>query len=108
MTMVGEIEMPWSFENLSTVIETLGFFLMMKDVKCNNKFIASLVSDISVQSFGMFFVHMVFIEFYKKLYNAENRSPPLMIPLICSSSFVSSYIFTKIISFLPFSHFIIG
>ena len=96
------------YHMIQTIIQTIGLFFMLKDIKCNNRFICKIFSKIAEMSFGMYLVHMVFVNYLLVKLDALNKSPPLMFSTIAIITFILSYFTTKIISYLPFSQFIIG
>ena len=105
---VEEAQVTWQFHITQTIVQSIGLFLMMKDIKCNNAFICKIYSKIAEMTFGMYLSHMVFENFFIKAFDAANKFPPLMIHIIALITFPLSFITIKLISYLPFSHLIIG
>lgn len=69
--------------------------------------IYGLVKSISVNSYGMFLMHMLWLPFWVSIIQPQ-ISIAAAIPLISILTFISCYITTKLISYLPNSKWVIG
>ena len=104
----AEAQGTWLFHIIQTIIQSIGFFFMLKDIKCKNEFICKIFSKIAEMTFGMYLIHMVFEKYFIQKFDAVHQYPPLMIFSIAILTFPLSFITIKLISYLPFSHLIIG
>jgi surface polysaccharide O-acyltransferase-like enzyme len=107
-TTTQEIEITWRFDSFNVAIASFGVFLLLRKVECKNKIITKILNDISLKSFGMYLVHLFFIKLFGYIFDAPNQFPISGIFVIALFSFISSYIVIKIVSFVPYSQYIIG
>ena len=107
-TTTQEIEITWRFDSFNVAIASFGVFLLLRKVECKNKIITKILNDISLKSFGMYLIHLFFIKLFGYIFDAPNQFPISGIFVIALFSFISSYIVIKIVSFVPYSQYIIG
>lgn len=99
------IEIGWSFCTINCVVLTFGTFLLFTCISKPNK----LVADISRMSYGMYLMHIFWLGFWVTVYKKSLGLPSVgAIPAIAASTYVSSYLTTKILSYLPGSKWIVG
>jgi surface polysaccharide O-acyltransferase-like enzyme len=103
-----EIELTWHFNTINVAIATFGMFLLLRKIECKNKKIASIINDIALKSYGMYLIHIFFLIFLKGLLDAPNQNPAWCIFVIAIITFILSYLAVKIISYIPYSEYIIG
>lgn len=101
------IELGWAFCTLNCVILTAGAFLMFT---CIGKSEApALVTDMSKLSYGMYLMHIFWLGVWVALFKETLALPTVAaIPAIATATFISCYISTKLISYIPGSRYIIG
>ena len=103
------LDASWGFTSFQTIIQSLRFFFMFKNINCNNKIIKSIISELAEKSFGMYLLHMIYVQFFIKHFDAiHSNNPPLTIESIAFLTFICSYLTAKILSYLPFYHYILG
>ena len=107
-TTTEEIEITWRFDSFNVAIASLGVFLLLRKVEWENKKITKILNDISLKSFGMYLVHLFFVQLFGYIFDAPNQFPISGIFVIALFSFISSYIIIKVISYIPYSQYIIG
>lgn len=100
------VEIAWNFCTPNVMLATFGFFLIISTIKRPLAGYA-LIEDISKKSYGMYLMHMFFLVMWTgiimpRLYVA------LAIPAIAVCTFVTCYVVTKIVSYLPGSKWVIG
>ncbi len=100
------VELGWSFCTITCLPLTVGAFLLMTCIKKAGP-CYGLIRDISKLSYGMFLMHMFYLVLYANLYMGHMPTA-LCIPAIAVSTFVSCYLTTKAISYIPGSKWIIG
>lgn len=103
-----EIELTWHFNTINVALATFGMFLLLRKIECKNKKIASIINDIALKSYGMYLIHIFFLIFLKGLLDAPNQNPAWCLFAIAIITFIISYLAVKIISYIPYSEYIIG
>ena len=103
---LSDLEIAWCFCIINCVIATFGAFILFTTIQKAGK-IYGLVKSISVNSYGMFLMHMLWLPFWVSIIQPQ-ISIAAAIPLISILTFISCYITTKLISYLPNSKWVIG
>ncbi|MBQ8069650.1 MAG: acyltransferase family protein [Bacteroidales bacterium] len=104
---VPETELP--FIHTSTIIALMNaatFILMLKITKDSGWFY-SLVKEISKLSYGMYLVHLLILNFYCGIFSSV-MPVPASILLTAFCTYITAFIFTKLVSLLPFGKYIVG
>lgn len=104
----ADIEITWQFDSTNLVVSSFGIFLLLRKIECKNETISKIFNDIALKSYGMFLIHVFFVDLFKYLFDARNQFPLWCIFVIAILTFISSYLVIKVISYVPFSHYIIG
>ena len=104
----ADIEITWQFDSTNLVVSSFGIFLLLRKIECKNETISKIFNDIALKSYGMFLIHVFFVDLFKHLFDARNQFPLWCIFVIAILTFISSYLVIKVISYVPFSHYIIG
>ena len=104
----ADIEITWQFDSTNLVVSSFGIFLLLRKIECKNETISKIFNDIALKSYGMFLIHVFFVDLSKYLFDARNQFPLWCIFVIAILTFISSYLVIKMISYVPFSHYIIG
>ena len=107
---VKDLELCWGFETINVAMMSLGVFLLLKNVHCNNpsSVIARWITDVSKISYGMYLLHIMVLNFYFGLFDSMFDLVQIKIPVIALCTFVTSYLIAKLLSYLPKSKYIIG
>ena len=101
-----EVEIAWSFCTPNVLLLTFGMFLLLSTIsKPTLGF--PLINDISKLSYGMYLMHMFYLVFFSSLL-VPVMHVSVAIPCIALCTFVSCYVTSKAVSYLPFSKWIIG
>ena len=103
-----EIELTWHFNTINVAMATFGMFLLLRKVECKNKKIATIFNDIALKSYGMYLIHIFFLQFFNYLFNGTEQHPSWCIFVIAFLTFFISYAAVKAISYIPYSEYIIG
>ena len=103
-----EIEITWQFDSTNVLIASCGLFLLLRKIDCKNSIINKIFNDIALKSFGMYLIHMFFRYLFEYAFDARNKFPAWSIFSLASITFISSYIVIKILSYIPYSQYIIG
>lgn len=102
-----KLEIGWAFCTINVVCLTAGAFLMFSCVK--QKEAPKIITELSKLSYGMFLMHIFWLHMWAVLAIDMLRLPTVAsIPFIAVSTFVSSAVTTKLISYIPGSKWIIG
>lgn len=104
---VEDLEHGWDNTGMATVMMAIGAFMLIKKITYSKGFLYKLVKDISLKSYGMYLVHMMFLPFIYA-YLSSVLPTPWTIFLSVLITYVVSYLAVKIISFIPNSKYIIG
>lgn len=101
------LEIGWAFCTINCVLLTVGAFLMFSCIE--RKETPQFVLDISKLSYGMYLMHIFWLGMWASIIKGVLVMPTVVaIPCIAIATFISCYIVTKIISFIPGSKWIIG
>lgn len=109
---VGEIqdaslmEIAWCFCTPNVVLLTFGFFLLMTTIHRPGPCYA-LIRDISKKSYGMYLMHMFFLVMYFGLFG-QMLPVYFAIPALALATYITCYVLTKVLSFIPGSKWLIG
>ena len=103
-----EIEVTWRFDSINIIFASFGAFLLLRKIECKNEKIVKIFNDIALKSYGMYLIHIFFLQLFKYLFDAPNQFPLWCIFAIAILTFITSYLVIKIISFIPYSQYIIG
>ena len=109
---VGEIqdaslmEIAWCFCTPNVVLLTFGFFLLMTTIHRPGPCYA-LIRDISKKSYGMYLMHMFFLVMYFGLFG-QMLPVYFAIPALALATYITCYVLTKVLSFIPGSKWFIG
>ena len=107
-TTCAELDVSWSFNSLNVGMMTCGIFLLLRKVQCHNKIITKIFNDLALKSYGMYLVHIMFLQMWNWVFDAENKQATIFIPVVAILTFICSYIAIKLISYIPYSEYIIG
>ena len=107
-TTTKDIEITWQFDSTNLVASSFGIFLLLRKIECKNETISKIFNDIALKSYGMFLIHVFFVDLYKYLLDAPNQFPLWCIFVVAILTFITSYLVIKMISYIPFSQYIIG
>ncbi len=106
---VPEVELTWSYETINVAMMGVGLFLLVKHLTLPaGSFIAGLVTDISLKSYGIYLIHIMCLTLIDPYVRAVFPDAVCAIPLLAVITFVISYLLVKAISYLPGSKYIIG
>ena len=107
-TTCEEIEVTWKFDSINVVIATFGVFLLLRKVECKNEKVVKIFNDIALKSYGMYLIHIFFLQFFKYVFDAPNQFPLWCIFVIAILTFITSYLVIKALSYIPYSQYVIG
>lgn len=100
-----ELEIGWAFCTINVLVLTAGMFILFTCIEKPCAFI----TDISKMSYGMYLMHILWLGMWTKVYKGTLCLPTVeAIPAIAVSTFVCSYITTKLIKLIPGSKWIVG
>lgn len=101
------LEIGWCFCTINCVALTTGAFLMFSCIEGESA--PKAIVDLSKCSYGMYLMHIFWLGMWASLYKGAWGFPTVAaIPCIAVSTFVCSYVTTKIISLLPGSKWVVG
>lgn len=105
------IEYAWEFCTPNVLLASFGAFTLFTCIRQTKT--PRLVADISKLSFGMYLMHMFFVVPITQYFIQGNPAEPLIpvwiaIPTATFLSYVCCYAASKVLSYLPYSKYIIG
>ena len=103
-----EIEVTWKFDSINVIIASCGIFLLLRKVECKNQIVVKIFNDIAIKSYGMYLIHIFFLQLYAYAFDATNQFPLWCIFVIAIITFITSYLVIKGISYIPYSQYVIG
>lgn len=101
------IELGWAFCTINCVLLTTGTFLLFTCIRRPEA--PAIVTDTAKLSYGMYLMHIFWLGLWVSIFKEGLGLPTVAaIPCITVCTFISCYVATKIISFLPGSKWLIG
>ena len=101
------IEVAWAFCTINCVVATFGAFLLFTCIE--QKEAPKVITDMSKLSFAMYLMHLLWLGFWVGIFKEQMALPSVAaIPVIAVATFVSCYITSKVVSYIPGSKWIIG
>ena len=102
-----EIEIGWAFCTINCVLLTAGTFLLFTCINRQNP--PQVITETSKLSYGMYLMHIFWLGLWVTVFKHNLALPTVAaIPCIAVTTFISCFIATKIISFIPGSKWIVG
>lgn len=101
-------------ENLSivTALMVYAFFMLIKDLRIENKTMAKVISEIALCSYGIYLIHIFiargFVWNIIEYIGIADYNPIIKIFFSLVLSLTISYFVVRLIKFLPFSKYIVG
>lgn len=107
--MVSTLELSWGFETINVAMMTLGAFLILKNFSMRGNFrLQALIIDISAKSYGIYLSHIMVLNAYHALLDPYMSTAAIKIPVIALSTFTTTFLAIKLLSYLPKSKWLIG
>ena len=108
--MVNTLELSWGFDTINVAMMTTGIILIFKNITFgnSNSLIVKVIAGISSISYGAYLAHIMVLNFYYNLINPHFDTAAIKIPLIALSTFITTVILIKLLSFLPKSKWLVG
>lgn len=101
------LEVAWAFCTPNCVVLTMGTFLLFSTIRQAKA--PAIITDTSKLSYGMYLMHIFWLGLWAGVYKHTLGLPTVAaIPAIAVSTFVCSYLATKLISYIPGSKWVIG
>lgn len=106
-TELQDLELSWRFCTPNVVMMSFGAFVVMQSVFEQRPKVNGIITEISKLSYGIYLMH-IFVLNAIYLLIADLLSTPLTILTVGLLTFVVCIIITKLLSFLPYSKYVIG
>lgn len=101
------LEIGWSFCTVNVLILTAGAFLLFTCIKKEQT--PRLILQLSELSYGMYLMHIFWLGLWAGLFKGEMELPTgLAIPVMAVATFVSCWVSTLLISYLPGGKWVVG
>ncbi|MCD8166669.1 MAG: acyltransferase [Bacteroides sp.] len=109
VTMVPDLELTWGYETINVAMMSVGLFLLIKNIRATGKStVGRLITDISLKSFGIYLIHIIWLEIIQGYMMPLLPDAACGIPVTTVLTFVVSYLSIKLLSYLPGSNYMIG
>ena len=107
---MNTLEHTWSFETINVAMVTAGIFVMAKNIRIRNitSPLGKIVLDISAKSYGIYLSHIMVLNVFHSLLDKQFNTAAIKIPLIAISTFITTFLVIKLLSYLPKSKWLIG
>lgn len=102
-----EIEIGWRFCSPNVALESIGLFLLFDGIFARNKGENRLVRQLSVNSYGMYLMHMFILVYAYSLIDGHIANG-LAIPLIALATYIVAFILTRLLTLLPGGKYVVG
>ena len=86
---------------------SVALFLGFKKITCDKGWFYRLIADISKLSYGMYLMHIFILNLVFRTVTGSLPTP-LAILSTAGLTYISSYLLTKVISYIPKSKYLIG
>jgi len=107
---VRALELTWGFETINVAMMAVGLFLLFKNIQPADGTSAwwKLISDMSPRTYGMYLAHIMILNAVYALVDGHFGTTLVKLPLIALTTFVTTYLAIRILSFLPKSRWVVG
>ena len=108
--MVNKLALTWAFETINVAMMTTGTFLMFKNVRIKNADspVMKLLTDIAAKSYGIYLAHILILNAVHSFLNSRLPGASVKIPVIGITTFIITFVFVKLLSYLPKSKWLVG
>ncbi|HWB27273.1 MAG TPA: acyltransferase family protein [Chitinophagaceae bacterium] len=107
--VVMNVEVTWGFESINVAMITAGIFIMVKNIHTSSSTgVTKFITDISAKSYGMYLAHIMLLRTIFPFIDPHFASAAIKVPLIAVTTFFSTYLVIKCLSYLPKSKLFIG
>lgn len=104
-----DLEMAWSFCGFPVALMTLSLFsLLMRINDLRAPWLNRIITRIAIYSYAIYFIHIMFLNFFHDLIGGCLGSVLAEIPVIAISTFIVSYIAIRVLSLLPATRYWLG
>lgn len=94
-------ETTWDFTSSGVALMTVGFILLLRNIRGSCRFYERIVLPVSEAGYGMYLGHMVALAFFAGLYRGLIASTPLVILATAVSSYVTVAVAAVLIRKIP-------
>lgn len=104
-----ELELSWSFPTINVAMMATGMLLLFSLISFKSAKLEMAIAKFSGLTYGMYLAHiLVLTQLFAPINGWLHAEPKLVIPVLAVSTFVVTYIGIKILSYLPWSKYIVG
>jgi surface polysaccharide O-acyltransferase-like enzyme len=105
---IPELELSWSFPTINVALMALGLFLMFSIITFKSAATEKFFAKVSALTYGVYLAHILVLNQMFPLINNWLHNVVLVIPALAISTFIVTYIGIKLLSYLPWSKYIVG
>lgn len=107
-TAVDMEKLSWGFCAFGVMMQTVGYFLVLRKITASGKFYQSIVQPVSKLSYGMYLMHMfVLVPVFAWVQSWGMPTPAVMI-ISAGVTYLICAVLARLIAFIPKSRYIIG
>lgn len=104
---IEQLELGWGFCTFNVVLMCMGVFSLMLKIKDTAKgVVGRFVSSVSVLSYGIYLVHVLWLRLYMGIFMPMFDSVVWVALLVVPSTFISSYLTIRLLKLLPFNKYL--
>lgn len=107
-SQVVEMETSWRFCTVGVVLMTVAYFMIIRKFTASGAFYKKIILPISNVSYGMYLMHMFILMFFFAVFSSLGLSTMAVILSTAVSTFITAFVITKGLSYIPFSKYFIG
>lgn len=101
------LEIGWSFCTINCVLLTAGAFLLFTCIRRTDE--PKIVSEMSNLSYGMYLMHILWLGFWVGIFKDGMQLPTgVAIPVIAICCFISCFVTSKLLTYIPGGNWVLG
>lgn len=103
-----EMELFFTFNSFNVMMQTFALFIVMQKVRVNIKWMKWLFTDMAKYGFGIYLIHYFVVGFFYTIMLPLPLHTGLRLPIVALVAFFATYLFTKLLGYIPKSKYLIG
>lgn len=94
-------ETSWNFTTTGVVLQTIGYFLVIRKFSSDGWFYQHVVLPVSKVSYGMYLMHIFILTFWFAELSPRIGSTPCTIFSVAVCTYITSFVCAKLLSYIP-------
>ena len=91
----------FGYSSLFVMIQAVSLMYLISNMHINNKIVDNIIMEIADKSFGIYLIHMFFINIVYKVLKINPFENIVIVAIVLCIVLVCSYIITYILRFIP-------